>query len=73
MNKNSVDWHGSLPAIVTPFDAKGNLDEPKFRRLIDLFIANGVAGIVTSGCTGEFWAMTVDERKRLYKICVDQA
>ncbi|MDP6803868.1 MAG: dihydrodipicolinate synthase family protein [Rhodospirillales bacterium] len=73
MDKNSVDWHGSIPAMVTPFDADGKFDEPKFRALIELFIKNGVAGLLPSGCTGEFWAMTVDERKALYGVCVDAA
>ena len=73
MDKNSVDWHGSIPAMVTPFDAEGNFDKAKFRALIELFIKNGAAGLMASGCTGEFWAMTLDERKTLFEVCVDAA
>ncbi|MDP7667719.1 MAG: dihydrodipicolinate synthase family protein [Rhodospirillales bacterium] len=73
MDRNSVDWHGSLPAVVTPFDAGGNIDGKAFRRNIELLIGEGVHGVVVSGCTGEFWAMTADERKRLFKLGVEAA
>ena len=71
MDRNSVDWRGSMPAIVTPFDAKGNIDEAKFRAHIESQIGFGATGVVVSGCTGEFWALSLDERKRLFKIAVD--
>ncbi|MSO54106.1 MAG: 4-hydroxy-tetrahydrodipicolinate synthase [Rhodospirillales bacterium] len=71
MDKNSVDWRGSMPAIVTPFDAKGNIDEAKFRTHIENQIGLGATGVVVSGCTGEFWALSMEERKRLFKVAVE--
>ena len=73
MDKNSVDWHGPCVALATPFDAAGEIDEAAFRENVELCLQNGVTGLLVSGCTGEFWALTKDERKRLYRLCVDAA
>ncbi|MDP6604165.1 MAG: dihydrodipicolinate synthase family protein [Rhodospirillales bacterium] len=73
MDRHSVDWEGPCVALVTPFDSEGRIDEAAFRRNVELCLGNGVAGLLVSGCTGEFWALSKDERKRLYRICVDAA
>jgi 4-hydroxy-tetrahydrodipicolinate synthase len=73
MDKNSVDWHGPCVALVTPFDSGGAIDEAAFRRNVELCLGNGVTGLLVSGCTGEFWALSNDERKRLFRVCVDAA
>ena len=73
MDKNSVDWHGPCVALATPFDAAGEIDEAAFRENVELCLQNGVTGLLVSGCTGEFWALTKDERKRLYRLCVEAA
>ncbi|MGE0153825.1 MAG: dihydrodipicolinate synthase family protein [Reyranellaceae bacterium] len=72
MDRNSVDWTGSMTAIVTPFHADGRIDETAFRRLVEWMIGPArVTGIVVGGCTGEFWAMTIEERKHLFKLCIE--
>jgi 4-hydroxy-tetrahydrodipicolinate synthase len=73
MDRNSVDWHGQFTAIVTPFDKAGKIDELALRRQVEFLIANGVHGIVADGCTGEFWAQTLEERRRVVHIVTDQA
>ena len=73
MGKPFVDWHGVMPAIITPFDRKGRIEEDAFRRHIDINIGYGVTGVVVTGCSGESWAMTNEERKRLFKIAVEHA
>ena len=73
MDRNTVTWQGQFTALITPFDADGNIDEPALRKQVDFVIARGVHGIVANGCTGEFWAQTIEERKRVVKIVVDQA
>ena len=73
MDKKSVDWKGPMPALVTPFDAKGAIDEAAYRRNVDICISNGMTGFVPNGCTGEFWAQSMAERKKVMKICVDAA
>ena len=68
MDRNSIDWHGSLPAMTTPFDREGRIDETSFGRNLDRLLAGGATGLVVGGCTGEFWALTHEERKRLYEV-----
>lgn len=67
MDKNSVNWRGVIPALVTPFDKDGAVDEGAFRRNIAGMIELGVHGVLVNGCTGEFWALSADERVRLIK------
>jgi 4-hydroxy-tetrahydrodipicolinate synthase len=73
MDKSTVDWHGVMPAIVTPFDRQGNIDEAAFRRHIDINVGYGVTGVVVTGCAGEAWALSIDERKRLFTLAMDAA
>ena len=73
MDKNSVNWRGVIPALVTPFDREGAIDEGAFRRNIAGMIAQGCHGILVGGCTGEFWALTPDERTRVVRIAADEA
>ena len=68
MDRNSIDWHGSIPAMTTPFDAQGRIDEKAFAANMDRLLAEGATGFVVGGCTGEFWALSHDERKRLYDV-----
>jgi 4-hydroxy-tetrahydrodipicolinate synthase len=62
-----------MPALVTPFDAMGRIDEAGFRQNIELCIGYGMTGLLVAGCTGEFWSMTTEERVATFKIGVDQA
>ncbi len=73
MDKSTVDWHGVMSAIVTPFDRQGNIDEAAFRRHIDINVDYGVTGVVVTGCAGEAWALSIDERKRLFTLAMDAA
>lgn len=73
MGKPAVDWDGVMPAIITPFDQQGRIDEDAFCRFVDINVDWGITGIVVTGCSGESWAMTNDERKRVYKLAVDAA
>jgi 4-hydroxy-tetrahydrodipicolinate synthase len=64
---------GILAALSTPFTADGDLDEAALRRHVDFLIDNGLHGLVPGGSTGEFAAMTLDERKRVNEIVIEQA
>ncbi|WP_152693262.1 dihydrodipicolinate synthase family protein, partial [Caballeronia mineralivorans] len=66
MNRDSVSWSGAMPAITTPFDDNGKIDERELGDVIDRHLALGATGVVVGGCTGEFWAMSADERARLF-------
>lgn len=73
MDRDSVDWTGSMPAVTTPFDAAGRVDAAAFRANIARLLDDGATGIVACGCTGEFWALSLAERKALYAEAVRAA
>src|SRR5579862_3367255 len=54
--------HGVLIALVTPFDASGNIDLAALERLIEYQIGQGATGFAVCGSTGEYYALTADER-----------
>ena len=70
MDRNSVTWSGPMPALTTPFDDEGRIDEAALAANIDRLLADGATGFVAGGCTGEFWALSMAERKRLYEVAV---
>lgn len=56
---------GVLPALVTPFDAKGKVDFKAFEKhMLNLRVA-GVGGWVPCGSTGEYNFMTDEEREQV--------
>ncbi len=64
---------GILTALATPFGADGDIDEATLRAVVDRSIEGGVHGVVACGSTGEFTALSSDERRRIVEIVVDQA
>ncbi len=54
-----------LVPTVTAFDPKGRVDEEANLRIYDRLIAGGVDGIVLLGSIGEFYAIPMDEQKRM--------
>ncbi|WP_225636592.1 4-hydroxy-tetrahydrodipicolinate synthase [Streptomyces solaniscabiei] len=65
--------NGILTALATPYDQAGEIDEKLLRVLVDRSVDGGVSGVVAGGSTGEFAAMTGDERRLLVETVVDQA
>lgn len=70
MDRNSVSWAGPMPAVVTPFDDRGAIDERLLQANLELLLEKGATGFIVGGCTGEFWAMSPDERAQLFKMSV---
>ena len=64
---------GFVPAVVTPFDAAGAIQEEAFRQIVERMIRDGAGGICVAGDNGESWALGVEERRRLTRLAVDQA
>lgn len=69
----SAHLSGVLIALATPFTADGSIDEPAMRALVDRMIDAGVHGVVACGSTGEFSALTLDERRLVVETVIDQA
>ena len=71
MNRNSVNWSGPMPAVTTPFNADLSIDEESFVANIDRLFDASSTGMVASGCTGEFWALSFKERERIARLTVE--
>ena len=63
-------FSGAIVAIVTPFK-NGEVDEERYRELIEFQIENGTDGIVPCGTTGESATLSHEEHDRVVEICID--
>jgi 4-hydroxy-tetrahydrodipicolinate synthase len=61
-----------LTAMVTPFDARNQLDEEAAVRLMHHLVEHGSDGLVVCGTTGEGSTLTDDERVRMIRIAVEE-
>src|SRR3954452_8906004 len=57
--------HGVITAMVTPFDADGEVDFEAARRVARHLAENGSHGIVVAGTTGESPTLSDDEKLAL--------
>ncbi|MBA2419718.1 MAG: 4-hydroxy-tetrahydrodipicolinate synthase [Thermoleophilaceae bacterium] len=65
---------GILTAMVTPFDADGEIDEHAFVALLHHLLEEaGSDGLVVAGTTGEGSTMSDAEKCRLWELAVDEA
>jgi 4-hydroxy-tetrahydrodipicolinate synthase len=71
--ENSMQLKGVIPALVTPFDANGKIDFVLFEKLLVKLRADGVKGWVPCGSTGEYNALTAEERVSVLKFVADFA
>jgi len=66
-----AQMRGIWAAALTPFTETGAIDEAGFRSNIDHWITDlGIDGFFIAGKQGEFFAMSVDERKRCFDLAV---
>ena len=63
---------GVFTVMVTPFTVDEQLDENGLRANIDWYIAEGIHGVICLGSTGEFANLSIEERKRVIDLTVDQ-
>jgi 4-hydroxy-tetrahydrodipicolinate synthase len=60
-------------AIPTPFTDSDMIDEDMLLASVEYYIHDlGVEGIYCGGVMGEFWALTMEERKRVHELVVQQ-
>lgn len=64
---------GVYPAMLTPFDKDGLVNEPELRRYVDWLIARGLYGLFPVSSVGEAIHMSLAEKIRTMEIVVDQA
>jgi 4-hydroxy-tetrahydrodipicolinate synthase len=61
-----------LTAIVTPFDAKGRVNEEAFVRIARHVLDTGSDGLVVCGTTGEASTMSDEEQRNLIELAVNE-
>ncbi len=67
-------FRGVWAATATPFRADLSLDEAGFRANLRHWIGDlGLGGLFVSGKQGEFFSMSVPERKRTFELAVEEA
>jgi 4-hydroxy-tetrahydrodipicolinate synthase len=59
-----------MVAVTTPFRADHSIDDEAFAANLARLFDAGATGMISSGCTGEFWALTLDERARVARATV---
>lgn len=65
-------FRGSIPPLPTPF-RRGRIDEEALRGLVERVIQGGSHGLSVGGTTGEPGTQTLEERKRVIEIALEQA
>jgi 4-hydroxy-tetrahydrodipicolinate synthase len=69
-----TDFHGVLPALITPFTDDGaDVDADALTAIAERLIRGGVGGLVPCGSTGEFTTLTNAERRLVVEVTVAAA
>ncbi|HSV94003.1 MAG TPA: 4-hydroxy-tetrahydrodipicolinate synthase [Desulfobacterales bacterium] len=63
---------GIIPAMVTPLTPEGRINEAALRKFTDYLIRGGSHGLFVVGTTGEFYGLSPEEKRELFRITVDQ-
>ena len=58
-------FEGIMTVVTTPFDGKGEIDFGVLGKHLHYLLEQGVHWIVPGGTTGEYFAQTTEERKRV--------
>ena len=64
---------GIIPAVITPLTNDGKFNEKAMRKLLNYLIDGGVHGLFVVGTTGEFYGLTPEEKRDIFKITMDEA
>ena len=66
-------FRGIMPAIPTPMQPDGAIDEARLTDFVHFLIREGASGIVPIGGTGEYTAQSASERQRVVATTVKAA
>lgn len=70
MANNEPIFGRVLTAMITPFDAAGNVDYAEAGRIARWLTEHGSDGLVVTGTTGESATLSLDEKMRMYETVV---
>ena len=66
-------FHGVFAALVTPMKADETVHYAKLSAFADHLIGQGVHGLIPLGSTGEYYALSADERERIIRATLEAA
>jgi 4-hydroxy-tetrahydrodipicolinate synthase len=69
----AAQLHGVFPALITPLDERGEIDEASVHALIDFQVAAGVHGLLVLGSTGEGPLLSTEQKLRMVRFTVAAA
>jgi len=67
-----MNFEGIYTPVITPFNENGTIDWESYGKVIEWQIENGVAGIIVGGSTGEFYALSKEERIQQFEFAADR-
>jgi 4-hydroxy-tetrahydrodipicolinate synthase len=65
-------FEGIYTPIITPFLDDGSIDWDSYAQVIEFQIESGVTGIIVGGSTGEFYAMSAQERIQQFEFAAEK-
>ena len=68
-----MEIKGIIAAMATAMYEDGSINESEIRNQVNRHIQAGVDGIFCLGTNGEFYILSTEEKKRVMRICVDEA
>jgi len=64
-----LNLKGSVPALITPMLANGDIDYSALEKLLELHVSAGSQGLVLCGTTGEAPTLLWEEKEKLLAFC----
>ena len=71
-NERTPMRQGSYVALVTPMDPTGKIDFNNLRSILQFHLESGTDGLCILGTTGEASVLTMDERKAVLDVAVEE-
>jgi dihydrodipicolinate synthase/N-acetylneuraminate lyase len=63
-----VNLRGPIVALLTPFDASGEIEWQAFKKYLSALFSWGVRAVIANGTTGEFPSLTLNERQKVVEF-----
>lgn len=63
---------GVVPPLILPLTEGGAIDFQGLERQVEFLLSSGVHGLWVNGSTGEFFALSPEERAEVVRFCVEQ-
>lgn len=66
-----TNFHGAIPAFITPFTNEGKIIDSAVKELVDYHIEGGLDAFYVGGSTGEGMIMSAEDRMHIAEVVTD--